>query len=144
GEMIRGELGLNREAPEEEVRKRLIDTALAVVPSAEADRVAARLGLALGIEEQSWDAVLEGLKDNEEGDEGRRERRRYRAGEIRAGFVAYLEGVASRGPVVLVFEDAHLAEPELFDLVEEVLREARRIPLLVVFVARDELLETRP
>jgi class 3 adenylate cyclase/tetratricopeptide (TPR) repeat protein len=144
GEMIRGELGVSREAPQDEVRKRLVEAAAAILHPSEAERVAARLGLAVGVEEQSWDTVVERLKDHVEEEEGRRERRRYRAGEIRAGFVAYLEGAARLGPVVLVFEDAHLAEPELFDLVEEVLREARRIPLLVVFAGRDELLEKRP
>ncbi|GIU99968.1 MAG: hypothetical protein KatS3mg014_1584 [Actinomycetota bacterium] len=45
---------------------------------------------------------------------------------------------------MLVLEDAHLAEPGLLDLIEELVRSARRIPLLVLCVARYDLLDTRP
>jgi class 3 adenylate cyclase/tetratricopeptide (TPR) repeat protein len=143
-EMIRGELGVTRETQQDEVRKRLVDAVGAVLQPPEVERVAARLGLVIGIEEQSWDPVLARLKDHVEGGEGGREQRRYRVGEIRAGFVAYIEASARLGPVVLVFEDAHLAEPEVFDLAEAVLRDARLVPLLVLVVGRDELLEERP
>ena len=55
-----------------------------------------------------------------------------------------LEGLATTGPVVLVFEDLHAAEPLLLDLIERLMRDGRRLPLLVVCVARWGFLDERP
>jgi tetratricopeptide (TPR) repeat protein len=55
-----------------------------------------------------------------------------------------LTGLARSGPVVVVFEDLHQADPLLLDLIEQLVKEARRVPLLVVCVARWEFLEDRP
>ena len=52
-------------------------------------------------------------------------------------------GLASRGPVVLVFEDLQEADPVL-DLIEQLVKEARKVPLMVLCVARWEFLEQRP
>ncbi len=52
--------------------------------------------------------------------------------------------MAAQGPVVMVLEDLQLARPGLLDLVEQIVAEARRIPVLVLCVARDGLLEERP
>lgn len=92
----------------------------------EVDRAARRLGLALGF----------GIEGSEE--------HRYHAAEVRRGVLTMLEGLASSGPVVLVFEDLHQADPVLLDLIEQLVREARRLPLLVVCVARWDLLDDRP
>ena len=46
--------------------------------------------------------------------------------------------------MVLVFEDLHQADPLLLDLIEQLVKEARRVPLLVVCVARWDFLEDRP
>jgi class 3 adenylate cyclase/tetratricopeptide (TPR) repeat protein len=54
------------------------------------------------------------------------------------------ERVASRGPLVLVFEDIHWAEPTLLDLVDHIADLSRGAPILVVCSARPELLEGRP
>ena len=69
---------------------------------------------------------------------------RYHAAEVRAGLLALLTGLASRGPVVLVFEDLHEADPLLLDLIEQLVKEARKVPLMVLCVARWEFLEDRP
>jgi predicted ATPase len=53
------------------------------------------------------------------------------------------EPVVREHPVVLVFEDLHWAEPEVLDSLE-LLAESRGAPVLVVCLARPELLETRP
>jgi tetratricopeptide (TPR) repeat protein len=45
--------------------------------------------------------------------------------------------------VVVVLEDLHLARPPLFDVVEEMVREGRRLPLTLVAVAREDLLRHR-
>ena len=55
----------------------------------------------------------------------------------------FVEAVARRGPVVLVLDDIHWAEPALLDLVETLVARASGA-VLMVCIARPELLETRP
>ena len=55
----------------------------------------------------------------------------------------FLEALAREGPLVLVLEDLHWAEPSLLDLVEY-LTEWTRGPVLLLCLARPELLESRP
>lgn len=55
-----------------------------------------------------------------------------------------LEALAQHRPVVIVMEDLHWAEPTLLDLVEHVADWSRDAPILVVAVARPELLDIRP
>jgi hypothetical protein len=57
---------------------------------------------------------------------------------------SYLEGRARDRPVVLVLEDLHWAEPTLLDLLEGVAVLSRHVPILIVALARPELLERRP
>ena len=47
-------------------------------------------------------------------------------------------------PLLVVLEDVHWAEPTLLDLVEHVSRWSRDAPILLLCVARAELLEERP
>jgi class 3 adenylate cyclase/tetratricopeptide (TPR) repeat protein len=54
-----------------------------------------------------------------------------------------LESVARRRPLVLVLDDIHWAEPTLLDLIEHLADWTRDAPLLVLCVARHELLEKR-
>ncbi|MGH3036598.1 MAG: ATP-binding protein [Gaiellaceae bacterium] len=55
-----------------------------------------------------------------------------------------LEAIARRRPVVLVLEDVHWAEPTLLDLVEYVGDWCRDAPILVLCLARPDLLDERP
>ena len=55
-----------------------------------------------------------------------------------------LESVASDKPLVVVFDDIHWAEETFLDLVDHVVDWTRDAPLLVVCLARQELLESRP
>ncbi len=55
-----------------------------------------------------------------------------------------LEEVATRGPVVVSFDDLHWAEPTLLDLIDRVRDEVRDLPLLLVCQARPELLDSHP
>jgi class 3 adenylate cyclase/tetratricopeptide (TPR) repeat protein len=127
-DLLRRELGVGQETPAPEVSKRLEEAVSGCCNASESERVAARLGLALGL-----------------ADPGTREARRYRWAEIRAGFLTYLEGKARHGPVVLVFEELHLAQQGLFDLIEHVFTQGRRrLPILVLCLARDELMDVRP
>jgi predicted ATPase/class 3 adenylate cyclase len=56
----------------------------------------------------------------------------------------FLEGVAERGPAVLVFEDLHWADDGLLDFLDELTEWATGVPLLIVCTARPELLAKRP
>jgi class 3 adenylate cyclase/tetratricopeptide (TPR) repeat protein len=55
-----------------------------------------------------------------------------------------LEQAAAEGPLVCVVDDIHWAEPGLLDLLEHVADYSRGLPILLLCVARPELLERRP
>jgi predicted ATPase/class 3 adenylate cyclase len=54
------------------------------------------------------------------------------------------ESLARQRPLVVVLDDIHWAEPTFLDLVEHVTGSARDVPLLVVCLARPELMDARP
>jgi class 3 adenylate cyclase len=54
------------------------------------------------------------------------------------------EALARERPLVLVFEDIHWAEPGFLDLIEYLAQWTRDAPVLLVCLARPELLEERP
>jgi DNA-binding SARP family transcriptional activator len=56
----------------------------------------------------------------------------------------FLEVLALRQPVLAVFEDLHWAEPTFLDLVESLGLQPGRSPIVVVCIARPELLDHRP
>ena len=66
------------------------------------------------------------------------------AEEIAWGFRKLLEQEAQSQPLVCVFDDLHWAEETLLDLVEHVADLSRDAPLLLLIMARPELLERRP
>jgi serine/threonine protein kinase/tetratricopeptide (TPR) repeat protein len=55
-----------------------------------------------------------------------------------------LETLARERPLVVFLEDAHWAEPTLLDLLQHVARRTRDAPLLLVCLARPDLLDERP
>jgi class 3 adenylate cyclase len=55
-----------------------------------------------------------------------------------------LEALAAERPLVVVFDDLHWAEPTFLDLVEQLGGGDHAAPVLLVAVARPELLEQRP
>ena len=61
-----------------------------------------------------------------------------------AAWRRFLEALAERQPVVLVFEDIHWADDTLLDFVDALPDRVSGVPLLVVCSARPELLERRP
>jgi DNA-binding SARP family transcriptional activator len=65
-------------------------------------------------------------------------------GEVFWAVRRFLEALALRRALVLVLEDVHWAEPTLLDLVEYLDAWTSEAPLLVVCIARRELLEQRP
>ena len=125
-DLVRRRLAVGPEASTEELRARLHEVVEGCCDPGEAERVTAQLGLLLGIGEDA------------------RQQNPYRAAEIRSGMLSFLTGLARRAPVVLILEDLHLAQTALLELLEEVVRGARRIPLTVVAVGREDLLRTRP
>jgi class 3 adenylate cyclase/tetratricopeptide (TPR) repeat protein len=64
--------------------------------------------------------------------------------EAFAAWRRFLESLAERQPLVLVFEDLHWADDALLDFVDHLIEWARGVPLLVLATARPELLERRP
>jgi class 3 adenylate cyclase/tetratricopeptide (TPR) repeat protein len=55
-----------------------------------------------------------------------------------------IESMATAQPVILVWEDLHWAEPTLLDLIDDIATWLPDTPVLVLCVARGELLEARP
>jgi class 3 adenylate cyclase/tetratricopeptide (TPR) repeat protein len=55
----------------------------------------------------------------------------------------FFEELATRRPLVVVFDDIHWAEPTLLDLVEYLADSLRDVPVLMLCLARPELLELR-
>jgi class 3 adenylate cyclase/predicted ATPase len=126
GQMLLQQLGEPAEAPPDRVRAALEELVNRCCPEDEQHDVLVRLGYALGFADET------------------RDEHRYQVAEIRSALLALLEGLAATDPIVLVFEDMHLAEPGLLDLVEQIVRDAKRIPMLVLCVARFDLLDERP
>jgi predicted ATPase/class 3 adenylate cyclase len=54
------------------------------------------------------------------------------------------EALARTGPLMIVLDDIHWADPTFLDLIEHVAKFSRDFPILLVVVARPELLEKRP
>jgi class 3 adenylate cyclase/tetratricopeptide (TPR) repeat protein len=125
-QMLYREIGEERDASEDRVLERLGDLVRARVPDDELERAVRRLGLALGV----------GGSGGEED--------RYHLAEVRSGVLTWLTAIAADDPIVMVFEDLQQADPLLLDLIEQLVKEARRVPLMVVCVARWDFLEERP
>jgi class 3 adenylate cyclase/tetratricopeptide (TPR) repeat protein len=56
----------------------------------------------------------------------------------------FFEAVAKRRPLVAVFDDIHWAEPTLLDVIDHVADLSRDAPILLLCMARPELLDDRP
>ena len=67
-----------------------------------------------------------------------------RRGEAFAAWRRFLEALAERRPLVLVFEDLHWADDGLLDFVDHLADWATGVRLLIVGTARPELLDRRP
>ncbi|MGH2756260.1 MAG: adenylate/guanylate cyclase domain-containing protein, partial [Actinomycetota bacterium] len=79
-------------------------------------------------------AHLLGLED------GSREQRE----QLFAAWRTFFERIAQVGPLVMVFEDLHWSDPGLIDFIEHMMAWARSSPILVVTLARPDLMDKRP
>jgi class 3 adenylate cyclase/tetratricopeptide (TPR) repeat protein len=126
GEMVKAQAGiLESDSPGEVEGKlrRSLEAALSDVT--EADWVERHL------------RPLVGLAASGEGSADRHE-------EAFAAWRKFLEALAERRPLVLVFEDLHWADDGLLDFVDHLVDWATGVPILVLCTARPELLDRRP
>jgi DNA-binding SARP family transcriptional activator/tetratricopeptide (TPR) repeat protein len=56
----------------------------------------------------------------------------------------FFEALARRSPLVLVFDDIHWGEATFLDLIEHIADWTHAVPILLVCIARPELLDVRP
>ena len=56
----------------------------------------------------------------------------------------FFERLSASGSIVMVFEDLHHADSGLLDFIDHMLEWSRTVPILIVTLARPELLERRP
>jgi len=115
-EMVKAAAGISDDDPLEEAFEKLRECCAE-------DAVADVLGLAAGMME-----ALEGERSPQE--------IAWAAREV-------MESIADVQPLILLFEDIHWAEEPLLDLIEH-LADSVRAPLLILCLARPELLDSRP
>ena len=116
-EMVKAAAGITDDDPLDVAVEKLRE-------SCESDAIADLLGLASG--------VLEAVK-------GERSQQ-----EIAWAAREWVERLAQEQPVVLAFEDIHWAEDALLDLIEHLAEWVRDAPLMILALARTELLDVRP
>ena len=75
---------------------------------------------------------------------GREAAAAYDREELFAAWRRFFERVADRAPTVLVFEDVQWADPSLLDFIEHLATWSRDHPIMVVALARPELMDRRP
>ena len=132
-EIVRDRFEVRETAEPDEVMERL-RTAIAELSgdgedAAETERVAALIGRLLGVEagaESAKELELEGIRDR-----------------IFAAVRSVLESLTRRSPIVIAIEDIHWADEGMLDLIEHLAGWGRG-PMLIVCLAREELLDRRP
>ncbi|MET0614392.1 MAG: adenylate/guanylate cyclase domain-containing protein [Thermoleophilaceae bacterium] len=132
GEVLRAECGIVESDSSEEAWRKLRAYVAELMgrQSSHSDREAALIGRLLGI-----DVPGELVPDE---DDPERMREAFLAA-LRRG----IEAIATRRPFVIAFEDIHWADDGMLDAIEH-LAQWVRAPLMLVCLARDELLDRRP
>ena len=125
-EIVKAEAGILESDSDADVAGKLHAAVVEVAADeSESEWLAARLGNLVGL--QSIDEVA-GASQAESFSAWRR----------------FIEALADRHPLVLVFEDLHWADDGLLDFIDQLVDWARSAPILVLCTARPELLERRP
>jgi class 3 adenylate cyclase/tetratricopeptide (TPR) repeat protein len=119
GEVVKAQAGILESDPPEVARSKLEGSVISLVPESEHPWLAARLAALVGIESSS----------TAERDESFTAWRRY------------LEAIAARDPLVVVFDDLHWADLAMLQFLEHLVDWAEGVPMLVVCTARPELYE---
>ena len=115
--MVKASAGITDDDPASEAFEKLR-------VSCESDAVADLLGVALGLL-----GATEGIGED---------------AEIAWATLRWAEELADAQPLVLIFEDVQWADERLLEVIENLARARRPIQMLLVCVARFELLDTRP
>lgn len=123
GEMIRQRAGISEGEDESKSRMKLRTKVAELVP----DR-----------DDQKWIeprlAALIGLAEMPVGDQA----------ELYAALRTFFQKIAEQGTVLMVFEDLHWADDGLMDFIDELVERTTQHPILVLSLARPELLDRRP
>jgi class 3 adenylate cyclase/tetratricopeptide (TPR) repeat protein len=123
GEMVRSRAGLLESDDPDTTRARIADIVVEHVPDeAERRRIEPALLALLGVGE----APAGG------------------AAELFSAWRTFFERLAATGVVALLFEDLQWADPGTLDFIEHMLEWSRNVPVLIITLARPELLEKRP
>jgi class 3 adenylate cyclase/tetratricopeptide (TPR) repeat protein len=126
GEMVKAQAGiLETDAPEDAEQKLRVSVAELIPDVADAQWIEGHL------------RPLAGLAGDAASGSDRRD-------EAFTAWRRYFEGLAEKGPLVLVFEDLNWADDNLLDFIEHLLDWASGVPMLVICSARPELFERRP
>jgi class 3 adenylate cyclase/tetratricopeptide (TPR) repeat protein len=122
-EMVRRRAGIS-EGTDAEVARRQLATTLAELVSDEAERQWIEPRLATLLDPGSHVA--------------------YERDELFASWRRFFERVSEWAPALLVFEDLQWADPALLDFIDHMATWSRGHPILIVALARPELLDRRP
>jgi class 3 adenylate cyclase/tetratricopeptide (TPR) repeat protein len=123
GEMVRRRAGLAEGDDESTTRQRIEETVAEYVPAAD---------------DRAWvEPALLALLGLEPPPAGGRD-------VLFAAWRIFFERIAARGTTVMLFEDLQWADSGQLDFIDHLLEWSRNVPLLVITLARPELLERRP
>jgi class 3 adenylate cyclase len=123
GEMLRGRAGLTEVDDSATTRVRLHAAVERYVEDPEErERIEPALQALLGIGERSAGTTA----------------------ELYGAWRTFFERMAAQSPVVLLFEDLHWADSGLLDFIDHILEWSRDVPILIVTLARPDLLDRRP
>jgi class 3 adenylate cyclase/tetratricopeptide (TPR) repeat protein len=125
GEIVKAQAGIHENDDARATAEKLVDAVDELVTEAERRWVVTSLEPLVGLVPE---------------DVGLRDRRT----EVFAGWRIFLEALAERRPLVLVFDDLQWADDGLLDFIDSLVDLVEGAPLLVVGCARPELLERRP
>ena len=125
--IVRDIAGIDDDMAPEEAKFRLRAVVDGCCEPSEAQRVADRLGLTIGLSAPSREESVF-------------------VQDVQSGFLALVEGLGAHGEVVLVFDDIHVLRAPMLDLIERTSSAAKKGPkrALTIALGRPELLEERP
>jgi class 3 adenylate cyclase/tetratricopeptide (TPR) repeat protein len=123
GEMVRGRAGLAETDDEATTRHKVAETVAEWVPDDEERAwIESALLTLLGVETSS----------------------QMPRAELYSAWRTFFERIAASGTAILLFEDLHWADPGLLDFIDHLLDWTRNAPVIVITLARPDLLERRP